>query len=380
MSKIFVKLLVLLVFLFQFQAFAASKYTFLPYGRIKTTTLYSDHLLNSFSYINLSAPTSAGTDVGFPFPNQNEWSFQVAQSRFGSDITYEDVFANLEFDFIDFSVSSPTTEAKPRLRRAFVGFKLDSKNQIQMGQDWDTFSPFIPTILDYVGLYFGAGNVGFMRQQLKWKSTQGKVISELSLGLPGKNPGPAVNETELKSTPALAYRLSYGDLGLSFYYSRLNKGGLGQLDVNGGNVFLKTFLTPSLQLTSELYAGQNMNDAGLLSISHIVSGKSLKEYGGYLTMTYLNKILGDFNINYGLAKLTNPEDAGDYNYDTATKKITEDAITFNQIVRLYWNKKIKEGLSFVLELSHFDTERKFGVNDFRTQKGFSTEAGLILVF
>lgn len=366
--------------LITFQQAYASKYVFAPYGRIKATALYSDHLLNSFSYVNPSAPTSAGTDVGFPFENQNNLSFQVAQSRIGSDITYENVFGNLEFDFIDFAVSSPTTEAKPRLRKAIVGYKIDENNQVQMGQDWDTFSPFVPNVLDYVGLYFGAGNTGFMRQQLKWKYSINKIVSEVSLGMPGKNPTPAVNEIELKTSPALAYKFSYNDLGFSVYHSTINKNNTGTKDVNGFNLFYKSPIVGPFQLISEVYAGQNMNEAALLGLSHIVGTASLKEYGGFLTLSYLKSFIGDLNLSYGIAKIGNPEDAGDYNYDTATKKITEDGITVNQVARVYCNKKIKEDLSFVAELSYFKTERKFGVNDFRSQDGLSTEAGLLLVF
>ena len=145
-------------------------------------------------------------------------------------------------------------------------------------------------------------------------------------------------------------------------------------------VFLKTPVYNNIQLTSEIYTGQNMNEAALLGISHIVAGKSLRESGGYLTLTYLNKFVGDFNLSYGIAKINNPEDAGDYVYDATTKKITEDGLTHNQVFRFFWNKKLQEGLSFVAELSYYKTERKFGVNVFRTEDGLSTEAGLLLVF
>lgn len=363
------------------QAQAKSKHEFNPYGRVKATALVSDGLLNSFSFVNSSAPTSAGTDLGFDTSDMPVNSFQVAQSRIGTDIIFEeDVYANLEFDFIDFAVSSPTTEARPRLRRAFVGYRINEYSTIQAGQDWDTFSPLTPNMLDYVGLQFGAGNTGFMRQQFKWRYTDAKLISEVSLGMAGKNPSPAVSDLEEKSSPALAYRLSYDDIGFSAYYSNINKSDSGRKDVTGLNVFLKQNISKSILLTAEVYQGQNMNEAALLGLSKITGDISVREFGGYLNLTYLSPKYGDWNLNIGFSKIENPEDITAYNYDSALKRITEDGIVFNTVSRLYWNKKIKEDLSFVTELSHYSTDRKIAIGDTRTTDSLSLELGMLLVF
>src|SRR5690606_21072894 len=135
------------------------------------------------------------------------WTMQVQQSRAGVNITQDDVFGNLEFDFINFAQSSPTTESRPRLRRALVGYSVNESNKIQIGQDWDTFSPSKPNTLDYVGLFFNAGNTGFMRQQIKWTYAQDSLKSELSIGMPGKNPSPEYNQIETTSIPVIAYAI-----------------------------------------------------------------------------------------------------------------------------------------------------------------------------
>ena len=137
------KKVVVLIYIVLFQpiiCFADIDYNF--YGIVKATALYSNRPLSSFAYLNSSAPTSAGETTGVVGVNSNEdiWTMQVAQSRVGVDLIQEDIFGNLEFDFINFAQSSPTTESRPRLRRAFVGIAINNNNKLQIGQDWDTFS------------------------------------------------------------------------------------------------------------------------------------------------------------------------------------------------------------------------------------------------
>jgi hypothetical protein len=377
-------LLISLITVFSLFSFAEEGFVFKPYGRIKATTLYADKAVNSFDRVNASAPTAASITTGVTTGlsnTDNFWTFQVAQSRFGSDFEKGQVFGNLEFDFIDFGISSPTTEAKPRLRKAYAGYKINDHSQIQMGQDWDTFSPLAPNLLDYVGLHFNSGNAGFMRQQLKWRYNTDSIKTELSLGMPAKNPNAEYNYIENSTSPALAYMIDWQGLGASLFYATIKKPGFERKNIQALNLFYKGKLSDKINLITEAYWGQNMNDAALLTISHITAaGRDLKEMGGYINTTYDSETCGAWTLSYGLAKLINDQDAGTYTYDVAAKKISEDGILSNQLARIYWKMPIEGGLSFATEISYFNTKRNMGASLSQSTSTYSIESGLLLMF
>src|SRR5690606_31550316 len=96
------------------------------------------------------------------------WTFQVGQSRLG--FWFNDkgaVRGQFEFDFLDFTKSSPTTGAVPRLRIAKIEWNFSDSLQLQAGQDWDLFQPVNPLSFDIVSVAYQAGNTAFMRQQVK---------------------------------------------------------------------------------------------------------------------------------------------------------------------------------------------------------------------
>ncbi len=70
---------------------------------------------------NLSAPTNVSPS-SVADSQRGRDSFQVAQSRLGLLIENGRVAAHFEFDFIDFSKASPTTQAVPRLRIANLDY------------------------------------------------------------------------------------------------------------------------------------------------------------------------------------------------------------------------------------------------------------------
>lgn len=352
----------LVIVIVDWASLVQAKVEFAPYGILKTTALYANKPVSSFSFVNPSAPTSAAytENMASHLRDQGLWTFQVVQSRAGVDIIQENVFGNLEFDFIDFAVSSPTVEAKPRVRRAFAGYKINEYNRIQIGQDWDSFSPAKPKTLDLVGLYFNSGNTGFMRQQAKWIYKTSDFSGEFSIGLPGKNPTSEFNTVETTASPALAYNANWDGFGIAMYHSSMKFQNQTRSQQTGYSIsYTHTFLE-KWNIISELYYGQNLNDAGILGISHAVVGRDLKEMGGYLNLTYDSEITGSWTIGYGQAQLLDYRDAGVYTYNTTLKRITEDGILKNQIGRLYWSYKLAGTLSLVTELSYFQTTRNLG--------------------
>lgn len=360
---------------------AQAKVEFAPYGILKTTALYATKPVTSFTGINPSAPTSAAYSGNLAnyLQNQDLWSFQAVQSRAGADITQDDVFGNLEFDFIDFGVSSPTVEAKVRLRKAYAGYKINEYNRIQIGQDWDTFSPAKPKTLDLVGLYFNAGNTGFMRQQAKWIYHSDDFSGELSVGLPGKNPTAEYNSLETSASPALAYNVNWRGLGIAMFHSSIKYENFKRTQQTGYSVSYTKDLSERWHVNAEFYMGQNLNDAGILGISHSIAGRSLKEMGGYFNATYDSESLGSFTLGYGQAQLLDYDQAGVYNYDLTLKKIKEDGILKNQLGRLYWNYKIAGSLSLCAELSYFQTTRNLGTMA-AVNESITAESGFMFNF
>ncbi len=352
------------------------------YGILKATSFYSSKPLNSFSYVNSSAPTGAATDQGQPvsFKNSGTWSQQVAQSRAGVNVSEDKLLGNFEIDFINFAVSSPTTESHPRLRRAFVKYSISESHSLQMGQDWDTFSPARPTTLDYVGLYFNAGNVGFMRQQVKWLYHSKSFSSELSLGLPGKNPSTEYNGLETDSSPALAYAFGFADFSFSALYASIQPTGFMRTDVFGAEISFNPNLTDSLKLSVSLYTGQNLNNAGILGISHTLQNKDLQELGGLVNLSYSAGSWGAWTLGYGRAELSNPENSGTYNFDTTSLKIVENGILKNEVIRAFNKISLTKKLSVASELSYFKTTRNLTNTFEQTNEALSLESGFLYVF
>ena len=135
------------------------------YGFIKSSSIYSSEALASFNNINLSAPTHAVAQKNAS-DKVSRLSFQTQQSRVGFNLKKGDqLSAKLEFDFIDFAKSSPTTQMNPRVRIAAVNYVWENQKVI-IGQDWDLFSPVTSFTFDYVGLYFMAGNTGSIKSRM----------------------------------------------------------------------------------------------------------------------------------------------------------------------------------------------------------------------
>lgn len=236
------------------------------YGFVKASSIYATEGLASYNNINLSAPTHAVAQLR-SIDKSSRMSFQTQQSRVGVNLKKGDqVSSKLEFDFIDFNKSSPTTQMVPRVRIASVTYAWDN-NKVIIGQDWDLFSPVTAYTFDIVGLYFLAGNSGFMRQQAQILNTQGDWEFGAALGMAGNNPGVVDADLEIAKSPTYAVRASRkvpgGRVGLSGIYSRLTyESSNGRThDAYGANAFYEQVMS-RLNLKSEAYYGQNLANLG----------------------------------------------------------------------------------------------------------------------
>lgn len=115
------------------------------YGFFLPSLIYGTREVESFSRQNAVAYTAVSNPILSSSPERSTLTLQLEQSRFGFTLGEGSSTSGvLEFDFIDPSKSQAWVNAYPRLRRAFVEYRWDDQNRIQMGQDWDLFSPLVP--------------------------------------------------------------------------------------------------------------------------------------------------------------------------------------------------------------------------------------------
>lgn len=353
------------------------------YGFVKASAMYATEALGSYNNINMSAPTHA---VAHESPNDKtgRMSFQTAQSRAGVNLKKGDnLSAKLEFDFIDFAKSSPTTQMNPRVRIASVTYQQDNHKFI-IGQDWDLFSPVSAYTFDYVGLYFQAGNVGFMRQQAQYLNTQGKWEFGAALGMAGNNPGITDNDLELGKAPTYSARASYalsnGRVGVSGIYSRLKYAvNDSHHETYGLNAFLENVFG-ELSVKTEAYYGQNLNNIGALAIGKGNSTEDVREFGGHLSANYK---LSPKHIPFagvGLARVDNSTSLPAFSHNNpTTSPISAPGIKSNFLSRVGWEYKVTDDLSWMSELSRYETASKMTASN-QNNIAYGLETGVQLRF
>lgn len=352
------------------------------YGFLKASAMYSSEALASYNNINLSAPTHAVAHTK-DADEKGRLSFQTQQSRIGFNLKKDqNLTGKFEFDFIDFSKSSPTTQMNPRVRIASATYAW-ANQKIIVGQDWDLFSPVTSFTYDYVGLYFLAGNTGFMRQQLQYLNHQDKWEFGAAVGMAGNNPGTMDSDLETGKSPSYAARVSYalnsGRVGASAIYARLKyEANDSTHDAYGYNLFFENNYS-LFNVKSEAYYGQNLANIGSLSIGKGTATEDVKEYGATLTAQYkLNQKHIPFG-GLGVARVDNKASVTPISFN-ANNVITNPGITSNFLMRAGWEYKVTEDFSWVSEVSHYETTSKLTSSQIQTQVVASVESGVQLRF
>lgn len=362
------------------------------YGFIKASSMYASEGLASYNNVNLSAPTHAvGQQSSRPQDKTSRMSFQTQQSRFGVNMKKGDnLSAKLEFDFIDFNKSSPTTQMLPRVRIASVTYNFDAHNKIIVGQDWDLFSPVTSYTFDYVGLYFMAGNTGFMRQQFQFIHDNDQWEMGAAVGMAGNNPGVADNDLEIGKSPTYSARISKklnkGRVGVSGIYSHLSYSSdlnaVGwSTDAYAGNAYYEQQFEGGFEIKSEVYYGQNLNNIGALAIGKGNATTNVKEYGGTLTV---NKKVSEKAFVFGgvgTAKADQRSKVPVLALAAANASaITAPGVTSNFLSRVGYNFLITEDFSWISEVSRYETTSRLAANHYQNNVAYSVETGFQLRF
>jgi len=353
------------------------------YGFIKASSMYSSQGLASYNNINLSAPTHAVPQTRSS-DKISRMSFQTQQSRVGVQISKTDnLTGRLEFDFIDFNKSSPTTQMNPRIRIASITYK-DGNNTFILGQDWDLFSPVTSYTFDIVGLYFLAGNSGFMRQQFQFLHKSEDWEFGTAVGMAGNNPGTADTDLETSKSPSFSGRASKsiekGRIGVSGIFSRLSYQSIGESrrESFGINMFYERIFS-FFAIKSEAYFGKNLANIGLLTIGKGTAVSDAKEYGGHLS---IQKNFNEKDIIFGglgLAKIDGSSKITPFSLST-TNTITNPGILNNFLARIGYERKISEDFSWLSELSRFETRSKTTASNEQLNVVGSIETGFLLRF
>lgn len=356
------------------------------YGFLRVSSMYADSALASFNNINMSAPTHAAPQTRSQ-DKTSRMGFQTAQSRIGVNMKKgENLSAKLEFDFIDFNKSSPTTQMNPRVRIAAVTYAWENK-KVVIGQDWDLFSPVTGFTFDYVGVFFHAGNTGFMRQQVQYLQTHGNWELGGALGMAGNNPGVTDGNLEASKSPTYALRLTRkletGRVGISGIYAKLKyqegtQNGSSH-DAYGGNAFYEHVLG-KLSIKSEAYYGQNMNNIGTLAIGKGTDSSDVKEFGGTLTGNLvLSEKTGVFG-GVGMAKVDNKSSLTPFAPQGTGAAITSPGLASNFLSRIGYEYKITPDFSWLTELSRYETKAKLADNGYQLNIAYGLESGIQLRF
>jgi hypothetical protein len=351
-------------------------------GFIKAASIYADTPLASYRNLNLTAPTHA-LPADLIREEGSRLTFQTQQSRFGIAMAKGPTNGRLEFDFVDFSKASPTTQMVPRVRIASITHRVGSYIIIA-GQDWDFFSPIGGVAFNYIGNYYLAGNTGFMRPQLVIMRSQAGIEYGLAVGLAAANPGQVDTDVERGKSPSYAGRLGYvGEdyrVGVSFIYSDLAfyENGRARRDAHGQNLYYEQKFSWG-EIRSEVYYGQNLANLGTLSLSWGGPEENVREYGGFISgivpLNDRHTLIG----GAGIARIDNPTSLRPFLL-RSDEFIEEMGIRENRLLRLGHKFLISEDLSWNSEITRFQTVIKVDQAAYRRTNAHTIETGLQLRF
>jgi hypothetical protein len=182
------------------------------YGFVKVDAMAADNAVLTFGRENLLAPVQAKRRVQFD-DSETRSQIHANQSRVGLKVEAKDrVRGKLEFDFVgDYGASQPNTGVITRLRLAYLEYDVTPDFGIMAGQNWDIFSPLNPGTYNVTGVLYGAGNAGWIREQI---ALYYRPIPAFKLSMAVGNTtingsaSPALNH-ELNGAPTFAAQAEY---------------------------------------------------------------------------------------------------------------------------------------------------------------------------
>ncbi len=364
-------------------------------GFLQLRAVAASRQMQSFSQNNLSAVTAVSNPILSESPESVRSSLQVAQSRLGAEyVGSAGMLGRFEFDFIDFTKSTPTTAAVPRVRRAAIEYLPEGTSfHFLFGQDWDLVSPLAPFTYNWVGHAFESGDIGFMRLQvqLRYDATLEHEIG-WAIGFPKSNISASDTADETSTLPVLEARYRYHwsswQAGTSALYARLKTDAITRRREQTWvtNAFVESKTSESLVVRAESYIGQNTAGVGLLGLSQATAAYgSPREVGGFVSgrwlMTEKSAIYGFFG---GAKNLDASETAPLYTRSPSLARSTSNGpgIIWNAQATLGMDRNLKKNFRIFVQASALKTRHALlGVDLFLNrsiQKGMVGECGVQL--
>ena len=244
-----------------------------PYGFIKGDAVFSSKGVNSFGNPNLSSPQVANgvEDAAF--------GFTAKHTRFGLRGIYGEaikVGGVIEMDF--FSNLGFDSNVNPRIRLAYASVAWDNF-EFRFGQQWDLFSPLMPTTNNVNGFLWFGGNLGFRRGQIqmiyKVPAEDFLTTIQLALGEAARETTAGLGDDNKAVIPMIQGRLSGKFLenkvvGVYFAYAKFSPiPDTSDYDYNttGFGVDFTLPFDKYFELHGEMNFGTNLNNANLFSIA-----------------------------------------------------------------------------------------------------------------
>jgi hypothetical protein len=365
-----------------------------PYGIIRPAVVFGNGL-ESFGFNTFVAPTAAANPVFNAAPDDVGLSFQVTQTRFGVVIGERyPARATLEVDFVHFDQSSPITAAYPRVRQAFFEWLPREGHRLLVGQTWDLFAPLNTPSFDLVANMYLAGNAGFMRPQAMYVHTTDRFEYGAALGLQGPNNAATLTSVEYSIAPTVAGRAGIragkqGSLVASAIGTRIRLGERPAMRrwrwAHGGALSGERTLGP-FNVRAEGYAGTNLGNLGLLTLTQGSVEASVSELGGWASLKYTPSPHHTTHLVAGGARLIDDDDLR-LGYTpavgaTRAQRVSTNGpgISQNVITRLGYAFSPGWGVSFIVEPFAMWTEHKLAASDLTAglegaRFGYGVEAG-----
>lgn len=326
---------------------------------------------------NQVAASEAAPPAGVTHPHSARSSFNVGQSRFGFYAKQGEIGARIEMDFVDFDRSEATTTIRPRLRIAGADIAISERMSLFAGQDWDIIAAAKPFTYNYVGLYFRAGNTGFMRPQarLTFKDENRAELLSLMIGAAGLNDSTAnAGAVERGVFPAFGFR--YNALRLKELTAgvaavgaprRIEPTGAGDVKTMPAWLakgFADWMIGEVVEIRANFYGGINPQSIAANSIATVSYTGSQSEIGGYLTANAHAFKNVDLFGGTGITRLT----------DGSELRVGD--LRENWISRIGADWKFVDQAHFITELSYFRSRYHWTNAESITGKALQLEAGL----
>jgi len=346
------------------------------YGFILPVLSGSNTAVDSFNHATFAAPTAAGNQVLATRPLSPRMNFEVAQSRLGFEFGSKEAAEGfVEFDFIDFTKSSPTTTMVPRVRRAFVTAQISDSLQLLGGQDWTLFNGVHPFTYNYVGHYFSAGDAGFMRQQFQIKYKANEMSYAFAVGLPSANANGVDGVIEQGMAPVFEAQIAHTNdnttVGIAGTYVQMlnDLNSLTGFQSYGVALFadLGKQATSTLSAKVKAYCGQNLNNIGMLSLSFGNASNSVQECGGYITPKYALSekvsVFGGFGYSVVLSGTVSPAYTFSATTNTYSLGTSGPGMKNNMRASLGLDHEIAKSTKAFYELSYFASTMQLNANE-----------------